>query len=230
MTAGTAGPELRRLFEAAIAAGRRVRAGTALGRGVASVSQVGIELVRQRLGTLEGVTVLLIGAGTVSELAAKQLAGRGIRELLVVGRDAARAQGLADRHGGRALPSHQLDEGLAQADVVVSSTGAPQPIVERARVECALTHRPRGARPMLLIDLAVPRDIATNVAGLPGVEVYAIDDLEQVVAQTVARRTAELPAAYAILRSEVARFTRWLGSRQAFAELSLPSPAAARTT
>ena len=103
LAAGTAGPELRRLFESAIAAGRRVRARTRLGRGVASVPQASVEFARRRLGTLAGSTVLLIGAGRVGELAAGQLSKRGVRELLVLGRDAARAERLAARHGGRAV-------------------------------------------------------------------------------------------------------------------------------
>ena len=227
--AGTVGPELRRLFEAAITAGRRVRARTAIGRGIASVPHAGVELVRQRLGTLEGATVLLVGAGMVSELAAKHLMARGAAELLVVGRDAARARGLAERHGGRALASGQLDDGLALADVVISSTGAPRPVLHRAQVERALTGRHPGRGPrMLLIDLAVPRDVDPGVIGLPGVDVYAIDDLEQVVGQTILRRSAELPAAHAIVRGEVTRFTRWLSSRQASADLSSLSARPAR--
>ena len=220
VAAGTAGPELRRLFEAAISAGRRVRARTALGRGVASVPQAGVELVRQRLGTLEGATVLLLGAGTVGELAAKHLRARGGRELIVIGRDAARAERLAERHGGRTLPAVRLTDGLALADVVVSSTGSPQPVLRREHIEAALTRRAGGgAERMLLLDLALPRDVDDGVRGLPGVELYRIDDLEQVVVQTIARRSADLPAAYAILRREVAHFTAWLAGRRASAAL-----------
>src|SRR3984957_9863229 len=131
IAAGSAGPELRRLFESAISAGRQVRSRTNLGRGVASVSHASIELVRQRLGTLSQSTVLLIGAGTTGELAAKHLIKHRPRELLVLGRGSARAERLAERYGGRALTSVQLPGALARADVVISSTNAPHAIVHR---------------------------------------------------------------------------------------------------
>jgi glutamyl-tRNA reductase len=216
LAAGTAGPELRRLFESAIAAGRRVRSRTALGRGIASVPQASIEVVRRRLGTLGRSTVLLIGAGTTGELAAKQLVKHGPRELLVLGRSVARAERLAERYGGRVVTSDGLEEALAQSDVVISSTGAPHLIVHRDQLERAIARRPRaGLPPLLLVDHAVPRDIDPAAAGLSGVELSTIDDLREVVEQTLTRRSAELPAAYSVLRAEVARFTRWLSRRDA---------------
>lgn len=218
VAAGTAGPELRRLFESAIAAGRRARSRTALSRGAASVSQAGVELVRQRIGPLDRSTVLLIGAGTAGELAARHLARHGARELLVLNRGVARAQGLAQRHGGRVITSDRLAEALARSDVVISATGAPRPVVCRHHLELALAGRARASSPpLLLIDLAVPRDVDPGVAGLAGVEVHTIDDLRQVVDRTLMRRSAELPAANAVLRTEVARFTRWLRRREAAA-------------
>src|SRR5919109_964980 len=108
IAAGTTGPELRRLFESAIAAGRRVRSRTGLGRGAASVPQASVDFVRQRLGTLRRSTVLLIGAGTIGELAAKHIAKHGARELIVLGRDLARAERCAQRHGGRVLAPDRL--------------------------------------------------------------------------------------------------------------------------
>jgi glutamyl-tRNA reductase len=221
MAAGTAGPELRRLFESAIAAGRRVRSRTALGRGVASVPHAGVELVRQRLGTLNRSTVLLIGAGTIAELAAKQLVRHGVGELLVVGRDVERAGRLAERHGGRVVTLDRLGEALTRSDVVISSTAAPRPIVCRDQLERALARGGRASsRPLLVIDLAVPRDVDPAVAGLPGVELYTSDDLRQVVEQRLAQRSAELPAAYSEVRAEVARFTRWLSVREARLQLT----------
>src|SRR4051794_22847630 len=148
VAAGPAGPELRRLFESAIVAGRRVRSRTALGRGVASVPQAGVELARRRLGSLAGSTVLLIGAGPGAELAARQLSKRGVHELLVIGRDAARAERLAVRHGGHALTRDRLGETLARAQLVVSATGAPGAVVTPADLAGL------GAAPLLLIDLA----------------------------------------------------------------------------
>jgi glutamyl-tRNA reductase len=221
IAAGTGGPELRRLFESAISAGRQARSRTALGRGVASLPQASVELVRQRLGTLDGSTVLLIGAGAMGELAAKQLAHHGVRELVILGRNVARAQGLAERHGGRTVTSASLVEALAQSDAVISSTGAPRAIVHRDHVARALADR-GGAevQPLLLIDLAVPRDVEPAVAGLAGVELYTVDDLRRVVDQTLMQRSGELPAAYSVVRTEVARFTRWLNRRETAAGLS----------
>jgi glutamyl-tRNA reductase len=215
LAAGAAGPELRRLFESSIAAGRRVRSGTALGRGVASVPHASVDFVRHRLGTLSNSTVLLIGAGTTSELAAKHLVKYGVRDLLVLGRNPARAQRLAERHGGRVVGSGRLGEALAQSDVVISSTGAPHPIVHRDHLDHALAGRGRAdSPPLLLIDLAVPRDVEAAVGELAGVELHTIDDLRRTVERTLAQRSAELPAAYSILRAEVARFTDWLYRRE----------------
>jgi glutamyl-tRNA reductase len=215
LATGTAGPELRRLFESAIAAGRRVRSETAIGCGVASVPQASVEFARQRLGTLSGATALLIGAGTTSELAAKQLVKRGIGEVLVLGRDRTRATRLAERQGGRAITDDGLGHALTQADVVISSTGAPHPIVNRDQLEQALADRRAGRVPLLLIDLAVPRDVDPAVGGLAGVEVRTLDDLKRVAERALAQRRGELPAAQAVLRVEVARFTGWLRRREA---------------
>jgi glutamyl-tRNA reductase len=187
---------------------------------VASVPHASIEFVRQRLGTLSRSTVLLIGAGTTGELAAKHLVKHGVRELLVLGRDRARAGRLAERYGGRVVSSDQLGEALAQSDVVISSTGAPHAIVHRDLLEHALRRR-GGANPtLLLIDLAVPRDVDQAVAGLAGVEVYTTDDLRPVVERGLMQRSAELPAAYSVVRAEVARFTTWLRRRETAATLS----------
>src|SRR5919109_768867 len=211
LAAGTAGPELRRLFESAIAAGRRVRSRTHLGRGVASVPHASVEFARRRLGTLDRSTVLLIGAGTVAELTAKHLARYGVRDLLVLGRDVARAERLAGRHGGRAVMRERLGDALVRADVVISATGAPGAVVHADD----LATRHRAATPLLLIDLAVPRDIDPALARVPGVDLYTLDDLRAVVEQALVQRRAELPAACAVLRGEVARFTSWLRRREA---------------
>lgn len=215
---GTAGPELRRVFESAIAAARRVRAETDLGRGVASIPQASVEFARGRLGTLTRSTVLLIGAGNMGELAAKQLVKCRVAELLILGRDQARAGRLAERYGGRTITSESLSEALTRSDVIIGSSGAPRPILYRRELEQSLARRGDGvSRPLLLIDLAVPRDVDPAVSALAGVELHTIDDLKRVVQRAFAQRRAELPAAYSILRGEVARFTRWLGAREAVA-------------
>jgi glutamyl-tRNA reductase len=214
--AGTAGPELRRLFDAAIAASRRVRSRTSLGRGVASVPQASVDFARRRLGTLDQATVLLIGAGNTGELAAKQLVRRGVGQLLVTGRDQVRSARLAERYLGHAVSLDRLSEALTQSDVVLCSTGAPRPILRRQQIEPAVMHRD-PTDPLLLIDFSVPRDVDPSVAALAGVELHTIDDLDQFIEHTLADRRAELPAAHAILATEVARFTGWLRRREAAA-------------
>ena len=215
LAAGTAGPELRRLFDSAIAAGRRVRSGTAVGRGVASIPHASIDFINRRLGALSDSTVLLIGAGITGELAAKHLGKHNPREVLVFGRDAARAECFARRHGGRSVASDRLLEALTLSDVVITSTGAPHPIVSRDQLERAVRRRSADSMPLLLVDLAVPRDVDPAAGELAGVELHTIDDLRQAVEQTLVQRRAELPPAYSILRAEVARFTDWLRRREA---------------
>jgi glutamyl-tRNA reductase len=214
LRSGSAGPELRRLFESAIAAGRRVRSNTNIGRGVASVPHAAVEFARQRLGTLTRSTVLLIGAGTTAELASKHLVKHRPRELLVLGRDPTRADRLAQRCGGHAIGSDTLGEALARSDLVISSTAAPGPVLHRDQLERATASRGAESPPLLLLDLAVPRDIDPAAGGLPGVELHTIDDLREVVRRTLAQRGAELPAAHAILQAEVDRFTAWLHRRE----------------
>jgi glutamyl-tRNA reductase len=180
---------------------------------MASVPQASVEFARQRLGTLSGSAALLIGAGTTSELAAKQLVKCGISELLVLGRDPARAMRLAERHGGRAISADGLGRALIEADVVISSTGAPHRIVHRDPLAEALANRHASRAPLLLIDLAVPRDVDPAVVGLAGVEVHTLDDLNHVVQRALLARRCELPAAQAMVCVEVARFTEWLRRR-----------------
>jgi glutamyl-tRNA reductase len=214
LSAGTAGPELRRLFESAIAAGRSVRSDTAIGRGKASVPYLSVEFARRALGTLRQSTVLLIGPGEAGQLAAEQVVRRGARRLLVGGGASDQAVRLAESHGGHAITPDQLDDALVQSDVVISATGAPRPILGRERVRHALSRRLPDAPPLLLIDLSVPRDVDPAVTLLAGVEVYTVDDLRYTVERTLIQRRAALPEAHAILEGAVARFTEWLSRRE----------------
>jgi glutamyl-tRNA reductase len=217
LAAGSAGPELRRLFESAIAAGRRVRSRTGIGRGVASIPHAGVELARRWHGTLRDSVVLLIGAGATAELAAKQLARHGVHELVVLGRDAARAERFARRHAAHLVMAHELGDALARADVVITAAGGQQLVVRRAQLEEALARRTVDVPRLLLIDLAVPRDVDPEVTRLPGVELRTIDDLRRIAERTLADRATHLPAARAIVDAEVARFTGWLDRRAAMA-------------
>jgi glutamyl-tRNA reductase len=224
--AGSAGPALTTLFRQALTAGKRVRSETTLGQGAASVSQAGVELARQRLGDLRGCRVLLVGSGKVSELAAQNLRANGAGELLVLNRTFAHAQQLAERCGARALPFDALPAALAQADIVISSTSAPTPIMSRADVDAALRARGQSTprqplnAPMLLLDLAVPRDIAPDVAELAGVELWTVDDLHAVVTTTLEQRRAVVEAAQEIVAVEVEAFTTWLRAQEALPALT----------
>jgi glutamyl-tRNA reductase len=151
----------------------------------------------------------------MGELAAKHLIKHRPHELLVLGRGPERARRLADRYGGHALTSDQLGEALARSDVVISSTSAPHAILHRRQLEHALGDRGGDrSRPLVLVDLATPRDVDAGVAGLTGVEIYTIDDLRTVVERSLTQRSADLPAAYSLVRAEVARFTAWLRRRE----------------
>ena len=217
LAAGSAGPELRRLFESAIAAGKRVRARTGIGRGIASVPHAGVELARRRRGTLRDAVVLLIGAGATAELAAKQLARHGVRELIVLGRDVARAERFAQRHGGHLVRAHELGDVLARAHVAITAAGGQRLVVHRSQLEGALARRGVDPPPLVLIDLAVPRDVDPAVTRLPGVELHTIDDLRRIAERTLAERATHLPAARAIVDAEVARFAAWLDRRATMA-------------
>src|SRR5690349_4743483 len=201
--AGSTGPVSNRLFHSAIEAGKRIRHETAIGAGGASVASVAAELAREQLGGLEHATVLVIGAGKIAELAVANLTARGARSVVVVNRSRERADALAERVGGRTLGLDDLPEALAAADVVVTSTGAPEPVVRAADM-------PAGRR--VLIDLAVPRDVEPAVGELEGVALFHVDDLEATVRRTIARREGETEQALAIVADQAGEFRSWLAA------------------
>jgi glutamyl-tRNA reductase len=225
LAVGTAGTELRRMFESAIATGRRVRSETALGRGATSFPYAGVELARRRLGTLQGATVMLIGTGEMAQLVAKQLVKRGTKRLLVVGRGPSRAEALAESYGGDAVMVDRLDEALLWSDVVISATGAPEPVVRRDQLRRALAHRRVDGMPLLVIDLSVPRAVDPATSDLSGIEVHTIDELRGVVERSLAQRRTALAEAEVIVGREVTRFADWLDRRQA---APVASPGSAR--
>jgi glutamyl-tRNA reductase len=184
-----------------------------------SVPYASVEFARLRLGSLSQSTALLIGTGNMGELAAKHLVKRGAREVLVFGRTPSRAKRLAESHGGHAITLDQLDDALTHADVVISATSAPQPILGPDQLQRAVTRRAADSAALLLIDLAVPRNVDPAATELPGIEVYTLDDLRDIAECALVQRRAELPEAYAILEHEVTRFTDWLGRRAAVARV-----------
>jgi glutamyl-tRNA reductase len=208
--AGAAGPFLDRLFRQALHAGRKARAQTAIGESPASVSSAAAALAEQVFGDLSGRTILLVGAGKVTDLAARNLLSRGARISFVANRSADRGEELAQRLGAVALPLDRIAAELGGADVVVASTSAPGFVLGREDVAQAL--RGRRGRPLLFVDLAVPRDLDPTIGELEGCYLYDIDDLEAVVAETLAGRRREAERAEAIVAEEAERFRAWQAS------------------
>jgi len=208
--AGSTGPFLDRLFRQALHAGRRVRVETAIGESPASVPAAGAALAQQVFENLSGKRILLLGAGKMSELTARNLVSRGAQIGAVANRTLEHAQVLADSFGARALGLDELREELAIADVVVASTSSSEPILRKADVAAAL--RSRKGRPLLLVDLAVPRDLDPAINDLESCFLYDVDDLEAVVAETITGRRSEAARAEQFVASEGERFRRWQAS------------------
>ena len=206
---GTSGPLCNRLFGAALHTGRRVRAETAIARSHVSLSSVAVELAERLLGELRGRPVVVIGAGETSELTAQALAARGVATTFIANRHADRARSMAERFGGSVVGLDSLPGALESADIVLASTSSPHPIVGHEELEIVM--RARERRPLLLIDIAVPRDIDPLCGELEGVTLRDIDDLQAAVTHNLSSRTADVPAAEEIIAEEIGRFAQWLG-------------------
>ncbi|WP_058835403.1 glutamyl-tRNA reductase [Luteimonas abyssi] len=211
--AGALGNQLDRLFQHAFVTAKRARSETRIGTSPVSVASLAVRLAQDSFARLSDSTVLLIGAGETIELAARHLVQAQARRLLVANRTLAHAQALASRHGGVALPLEDLDRHLSQADMVFSATASREPVLHRPQVEAAL--RARKHKPMLLMDLAVPRDIAPDVADLKDAYLYTVDDLERAVEDNRRNRREAAEAAEAIIDLQVSRY-RELQAASAF--------------
>jgi glutamyl-tRNA reductase len=218
MRAGCSGPMSNRLFAAALTTGKRVRSETALGSSRVSVPSVAVDLALSVLETLQDRHVVILGAGETSELTARALARRGAGTIFVANRHADRALSLAQRFGGSVVGLDKLPEQLVQADIVLSSTSSPHAIVGREELELVMTQR--AGRPLLLIDIAVPRDIEPTCDEIDGVTLYDIDDLQAVVARNLSSREEEAPRALEIVEEEIRRFAAWLGQLDALPTVS----------
>ncbi|MBA2476722.1 MAG: glutamyl-tRNA reductase [Actinobacteria bacterium] len=207
---GAPGPLLDRLFRQALHAGKKVRSRTAIAESPASVSAAAAVLAQQLFGDLAGRRIVLVGAGKVSELAGRNLLSRGAEIHVVANRTLDRAEDLARRFGAEPMPLAELADELGRADVVVCSTGAPGFVIGAEDMAAAVKGR-RG-RPLFLIDLAVPRDIDPAVHELDGCYLYNLDDLEAVVAESLAVRRSEAERAESIVAGEAERFQAWLAS------------------
>lgn len=205
---GAVGSMLSALFQRALAAGKRARTETAISRSAVSVSHAAVELARGVVGDLASSTVLLVGAGEMGELAARNLTDNGAGALLVVNRSWDKAEELANRYGGVAVPWDDIGAALERADIVISSTASPVPVIEPGLVRPAMVRR-RG-RPLMIVDIAVPRDVDPAVGSIEGVHLYDIDDLQSVVKGNLKEREREVAAVEAIVQEEVAAFSSWL--------------------
>jgi glutamyl-tRNA reductase len=205
--AGSLGSVLNALRNRSIAAAKRARTETAIGRNAVSVSHVAVELARKIFGELRDRSVLLVGAGKMSEVAARQMVRDGARASVLGGRTFEKAEQLAAALGGRAAPFEALRDELARADIVISGTGAPGIVIRREDVEAAQAAR-RG-RPLFLIDIAVPRDVAEDAGKVSGVFLYDLDDVKNVAEANLRERKKEASAAEAILEHEIREFLEW---------------------
>jgi glutamyl-tRNA reductase len=201
---GAVHSQLDLLLTRAFTVAKRVRTETAVGSSAVSVASVAVELAKKIFGSLQGRHVYLVGAGKMSELAARHLMAHGAASIFVANRTHERAAQLAGKFNGQVILFEQLYETCDRADIVITSTGAPHAIFRREHGELFLSRRKN--RPMFFIDIAVPRDVAPEMNDLDGIFVYDIDDLQQAVSSHVADRRREAERAEAIVQSEVERF------------------------
>jgi len=210
LSARTTGPLTNKLFRAALATGKRVRTETAISAGRASVASVAVDAAQDALGDLTARHVLIIGAGETAELTAQALHDHGVSTMFVANRRRERAIALAQRFGGASGSFDALPSELARADIVISSTSSPHTLL--GGEELALVTAERRGRPLLLIDLAVPRDIDGACAELPGVTLLDIDGLQAQVARHISVRRVEARRAEGLVEEEIQAFAGWLGS------------------
>ncbi len=205
------GPVLHRLFQSALSAGGRVRAATDVGRGAASVPSAAVELAEKVLGSLGARRVLVVGTGDMGALALRCLLDAGVRRPLIASRSRERARALAAEMGGEALTPEEVWSRLDEVDVLLASTASTRPFLTADRIRRAR----RPERALVLLDIAVPRNVEASAGDLPGVFLYNIDDLQRVVEAAHRARAGERPTAEAILDEEAERFWAWYRARRA---------------
>ena len=201
---GSTGPTLNKLFQAAFSAAKRVRSETQIGANAVSLASATVKLARRMYSDLSAHNALLIGAGEMIALAARHFAAAGVRRTVIANRTLSRGQALAADIGGFAVDLSHLDEELAEADIVISCTASPAPLITKTAAVAALGTRRR--RPIFMVDLAVPRDIDPAVADLEDIYLFSIDDLQQVVDENRQAREVAAGGARVMVGEEVARF------------------------
>jgi len=212
------GPVLNTLFRHAIQAGKRARTETAISQYSTSVPSAAAALAEQAMEHLEGRVVLVMGAGEMGQIAARALVARGASSIIAANRTYDRALVLARELNGEAMTFERQAEGLARADIVVTATDAPHVIVTPEKVTAAMAQRPE--RPMLIIDIAVPRDTAPAVADIAGVTLFDIDDLRDVVNGNLAARECEIPRVESIAADEASAFMAWFRALDAVSTIA----------
>jgi len=200
-SAGTTSKTLNRLFQRSFLVGKQVRTKTQITRGSTSVGAVGVELAEKIFGNLKKCQILLIGAGEISRRTAQSLQSRGAKAIIVSNRSFDKAQELAESIGGSAIRFDEWDSELKKVDIIISSTSAPHPVVTREKLEPSM--RSRKGRPLFMIDLSVPRDVASDVKELEGVYVHDLDVLQQLAEHGKAKRRQQLNLCYQMIDEHV---------------------------
>jgi glutamyl-tRNA reductase len=211
--ADSLGKVLDRLFQHTFNAAKTIRTNSGISDHTVSVAYTAVVLARQIFGNLNSKTVVLVGAGEMVQLCGRYLRDHGIANLLIVNRSREKAEELADEMGASAMTLDKLGEALPRADILISSTASPEPVIRKADIKAAL--RKRRHRPMFLVDIAVPRDIDPEVSKLRDVYLYTIDDLQQVVDENMQQRNAAAQSATGDVDESVAAFMRWLSGMRA---------------
>ena len=212
-TERSAGPLLNKLFHWAFGVGKRVRSETALAEGAVSVSFAAVSLAKKIFGNLAGRSVLVVGAGEMGKLTAVHLKSQGVASIAITSRTLAHAEQLAEDIGGTVVAWDQLAHALVDADIVITSTGSPTPILSKSQLNAAMPAS--RTRPLFLIDIAVPRDVDPRAAEIEQVFLYNIDDLQAIVRENLQKRGSEVTRAEQIIEEEVRKFATWQRSREA---------------
>ncbi|MEH0832611.1 glutamyl-tRNA reductase [Pectobacterium cacticida] len=205
--------ELERLFQKSFTVAKRVRTETDIGASAVSVAFAACTLARQIFESLAEVTVLLVGAGETIELVARHLRQHNVKKMVIANRTRERAQALATEVGADVITLAELDAHLVQADIVISSTASTLPIIGKGMMERTL--KARRNQPILMVDIAVPRDIEPEVGKLPNVYLYSVDDLHAIIQHNLAQRKAAAVQAESIVQQESADFMAWLRAQSA---------------
>ncbi len=204
---GTMGSLLGKLFQHAFSVAKQVRTDTAIGNSPVSVAFAAVSLSKQIFGELDKLTALMIGAGETIELAARHLHGSNIKHMIIANRSVDKGQALADQFGAEAIALPQIPEYLHRADIVISSTASPLPILGKGAVEKAL--KKRKHKPMFMCDIAVPRDVEPEVDELDDVYLYTVDDLQEIIQENIESRQEAAEQAREIIENQVDDFLKW---------------------